>query len=129
MGLNVLQKFGKSSSLKSEIELPLAPMASVFTVILVFLIKSAALDVTSLSPSSDLSLPEVSVTSEIPDALKIEISKDAILVSDKTVMTLENFNPTARAPSSVDSESPFQLLVKALNLSVEKAKINRILDW
>jgi biopolymer transport protein TolR len=112
-----LGKFNKSGhGKKTEIELPLAPMASVFTVILVFLIKSAAMNVTNISPSADIDLPEITTTSQIPDALKIEISNSAIMVADKLVVSLKDFSPAARNPSSTtDEANPFKALEKALD--------------
>jgi len=116
------KKFTKSGhSHPMEVELPLAPMASVFTVILVYLIKSASMDVTNLSPSAEISLPEITTTSQIPDALKIEISNSAILVADKLVVSMKEFLPIARTPAS-ENINPFKALETALEFERGEGK-------
>ena len=109
-----LNRFKKSGDhAHGEVELPLAPMASVFTVILVFLIKSASMSVTSITPAGDIDLPEVTQVSEIPDSLKVQISSQAIIVGEKVIMNLDHFNPISRSPASNDEVS-FKEVEKAL---------------
>ncbi len=111
MKFNKFQK--KGSHAHAEVELPLAPMASVFTVILVFLIKSASMSVTSITPSADIDLPEVTTVSEIPEALKIQISSSGITVADKPIVEMQDYVPKERTPAS-EEFSVSKLLEKAL---------------
>jgi len=66
-------------------------MASIFTVILVILLKSYSPAVSSISPTENVKLPEVTSGLQVPDGLKIEVSATAIVVGDKRVMKLEDF--------------------------------------
>lgn len=117
--MKVLNQFQKSKQpIKSEIELPLAPMASVFTVILVFLIKSVSMNFTSLSPAAEVDLPEISIAGDIPDALKVEISGSTIQVADKPVMSMKNFLPN-------EGNSAFKKLEEALLFERGENKADR----
>ena len=91
-----------------------------------FLIKSASLTATSLTPTSDLNLPEVTTAAAIPEALKVEVSKSAIVVSDKVVLKMNNFVVDDRTPASISGsvpgDSPFQVLEKALSFEKGESK-------
>jgi biopolymer transport protein ExbD len=116
-------KNGKGGT--TEVELPLAPMASVFTVILVFLIKSASLNASTLAPATDVSLPELTTASAIPDAVKVEVSTHSILVADKVVLDLDHFVPSiARNPSS-EGEDPFARLKSAIEFERGEGKLDQ----
>lgn len=78
----------KKSGMKEEVDLQITAMASVFTVILVFLLKSFATDVSPIQPTTDLQLPEVAHSNNVKESLKIEISKTGILVEDQPVVEL-----------------------------------------
>lgn len=91
------KSFGrKKSGMKEEVDLQITAMASVFTVILVFLLKSFATDVSPIQPTGDLQLPEVSGATAVKESLKIEISKSEIMVEDQPVVQI------GRDPSSID---------------------------
>jgi hypothetical protein len=87
--------FKKKRHMKEEIDLQITAMASVFTVILVFLLKSASNDVSPLQASSDLQLPELTSGQTLENSFKIEVTEGAVVFEDKTVATLQNYVATA----------------------------------
>jgi biopolymer transport protein ExbD len=85
----------------TDMGLQITSMADIFTIILVFLLKSISGGAT-LEPTAEMNLPNVEVPDKdsIRDTVKIEISKNAVLVDTKPVMTLYNFLIDSRAPAS-----------------------------
>lgn len=94
------QLFSKKKRLNEEMSLQITSMADIFTIILVFLLKSFSTNVSNLSPSTGLELPEGRSSAELKDALKVEITKDVILVDQKPVMKLSDFQYLNAAPES-----------------------------
>ena len=97
--------------------LPITPMASIFTVILVILLKSFSQNVSSITPSENIKLPELAAGETIGDGLKVEISESSIIVGEKRVLELKDF-------ASVKSGTTQELLQPVLDcLKGERAKI------
>jgi len=71
--------------------LQITSMADIFTIILVFLLKSFSTSLTSISQSGNMTLPVAQTDAKIKETLKLEISADAITVDDKPVVKLKNF--------------------------------------
>jgi biopolymer transport protein ExbD len=71
--------------------LQITSMADIFTIILVFLLKSASTGVSTITPGSSVSLPGANFSDELSESLKLEISPESILLDDKPVATLENY--------------------------------------
>ncbi len=66
----------------------LTSMIDMFTILLVFLLKSYT--ATDIAPSADMKLP-LSVSDRLPEvALKITISKEKLLLDDKDIVPIEN---------------------------------------
>jgi len=84
-------RFLKSGQLKEEMALQITSMADIFTIILVFLLKSFSTGVSNISPNN-IVLPESHSQDEIVDMLKIEISPSAILLDDRPVTLLSEFS-------------------------------------
>lgn len=88
-----------------EMSIQITSMADIFTIILVFLLKSYATSATTLTPTSGLKLAE-STAADLPvEALKVEVSESAILVDDKPVAGLEKFR-FARQDLQANGVSP-----------------------
>lgn len=68
-------------------------MADVFTILLVFLLKTFSTGLSNITPSNDVILPMARSEDGIVDALKIEITPSSILVDDKPVTTMKAFRP------------------------------------
>lgn len=84
-------RFGSRGPLKEEMSLQITSMADIFTILLLFLLKSFSVGLTTITPAGDITLPETQANDEMAETLKVEISKDVILVDDKPVTTLTNY--------------------------------------
>jgi biopolymer transport protein ExbD len=78
-----------------DLPLQITSMADIFTILLVFLLKSFSTSVTSLTPLSEITLPEVAKADQLAESLKLEISRSSILLDDKKVTSLEEFGLSA----------------------------------
>ncbi|MBI4403515.1 MAG: biopolymer transporter ExbD [Deltaproteobacteria bacterium] len=87
---------GSKNTIDAVPSLQIMPMASVFTVILVLLLKSYTGGLATIMPSSETHLPELEQSDEVSDSPKIEISARGIFLNDKLISPLENFNFTAQ---------------------------------
>jgi biopolymer transport protein ExbD len=86
-------KFAPFSKRKQseEMALQITSMADIFTIILVFLLKSYATSAVNVSPAAAL-LPEAKAGDAPIEALKLEVSKDAVLVDGQPVVKLVNYD-------------------------------------
>ncbi len=89
------KRFGKKDAPSQDMVLQITSMADIFTILLVFLLKSFSTGVTSLTPATDITLPEVARAEQLQESLKLEISRDAILMDDKRITQLLDFNVSA----------------------------------
>jgi biopolymer transport protein ExbD len=95
-----------------QIPLQITSMADVFTILLVFLLKSSASDALAVSTSSETRLPEAAQALPLrEDALQVELSRTGVLVNKEFVAAWPGFE-------------------KALNdrLSRERVRQNRIAE-
>lgn len=83
--------FGKKKRASADVALQITSMADIFTIILVFLLKSFAGGDLSISPSKGLKLPVGATDSTAKMALTIEISETAVQVENKFVVALSRF--------------------------------------
>lgn len=76
-----------------EMALQITSMADIFTIILVFLLKSLSSGMSNITPTEAMSLPSVSADSKNPmrEALVLEVGKAAVLVDQAPVAKLDNF--------------------------------------
>ncbi|OFZ16214.1 MAG: hypothetical protein A2Z20_00215 [Bdellovibrionales bacterium RBG_16_40_8] len=103
----------KKKAGSGEVALQITSMADIFMILLVFLIKNYAASATNIAPTARLSLPEVTKgTGVIRETLKVEISKDAIIVDQIVVAKLKNFEFDIRDGGE---NEPSLAVVKALN--------------
>ncbi|MFQ6112578.1 MAG: ExbD/TolR family protein [bacterium] len=70
--------------------LNLTSMMDMFTIILVFLLKTYATEGQLIQPSESLTLPKSSVQTSPETALDLIVSKQVVMVNDKTVIDMEN---------------------------------------
>ena len=116
----------------AQMNLQITSMADVFVIILVFLLKSYASSAMQLSPSSNLKLPEADHTSEqanaTADALKIEISENAVLVEGRSIASLDRYGFKAENQQTdlssinqaISMERKRQDLIASVNTDVKK---------
>jgi biopolymer transport protein ExbD len=77
--------------MKDEMVLQITSMADIFTILLVFLLKSFSTGVSNITPANDMMLPVANAKDTVEEMLKVEISSGAILVDDKPITTLNVF--------------------------------------
>jgi biopolymer transport protein ExbD len=85
------KKFIKKKTLGSDMVLQITSMADIFTILLVFLLKSFSTGASNITPASTLNLPETKKADPIADTLKVEISSKTILMDERPVMGLKQF--------------------------------------
>ena len=82
--------FLRQNLLSQDYSLQITSMADVFTILLVFLLKSYAAGTVSLNPSAGMVLPKAYAQELTADALKIEISKGAIQIEGRPIALLQS---------------------------------------
>jgi biopolymer transport protein ExbD len=86
------RKFMQKKPAAEEMPLQITSMADIMVILLVFLLKSFSSGISVITPSAALTLPEVALAADqAAELLKMEISKDAILIDDKPVTKLNGF--------------------------------------
>jgi len=87
----------------TEMALQITSMADIFTIILVFLLKSFATGSLNISPSSALHLPVGNGNGEAVEAMKVEISETAVEIESAPVAKLTKFRfaPSDLQPNGV----------------------------
>jgi biopolymer transport protein ExbD len=101
------RRFGKRQSGKEDMVLQITSMADIFTIILVFLLKSFATGASSATPTRDILLPETVNNAPVPEMMKIEISETGVLFEDKPVADLQNFR---FSPNELESDGTARAL-------------------
>jgi biopolymer transport protein ExbD len=81
----------KSRKSSDEMALQITSMADIFTILLVFLLKSYTTSAIAINPSKGVELPVAQVGETSVDALKVEVSDSAVAVEGKAVATLNHF--------------------------------------
>lgn len=123
-----------------EMTLQITSMADIFTIILVFLLKTISSGMSNITPTQAMSLPSVTADSKntMKEALVLEVGQTAVLVDQKPVVKLENFgfanedaftksileallsqrlNVKKREPASLEAQNDPNLLVMADELT------------
>jgi len=111
------KKSKKPRQLNSEMVLQITSMADIFTILLVFLLKSFSTGVSTISPSSNMTLPESKKTNPIVETLKLEVSSSSIMMEDKQILQLNDFQIT---PTEFESNGSLRSLNAALSQQISK---------
>jgi biopolymer transport protein ExbD len=122
-----------------DMALQITSLADIFVIILVFLLKSFATSSINLAPTKGMMLPEALASEVAVEALKVEISANAIQVEGQPVAELQNFkfdtsDIKANGSSTVlskalERERQRQLLIAKANSDVKvDAKIMIVAD-
>lgn len=94
----------KKKKAPADFALQITSMADIFMILLVFLLKSYATSITNIAPSAHISLPEIDSASGVPkESLKVEVAKDTVIIDDKAVLSLRNFEFTPEEMASGDA--------------------------
>lgn len=124
------KKIGFSGQRASEdVSLQITSMADIFTILLVFLLKSFSTSAVNITPSPGMLIPEAKALEAPIEALKLEISENGILVENKPVAELHAFkfsdedlaqNQTSRSVSrALELEKKRQTLISSQNKNVK----------
>ena len=81
----------KSRKMSGDMALQITSMADIFMIILVFLLKSYATSAVNISPPNGMKLPEGQSLQPPTEALKIEISENAIQIESKSIVNLLSY--------------------------------------
>lgn len=111
-----------------EMELQITSMADIFTILLVFLLKSYSAG-TTIAPSSGLILPNAFAAESPVEALKVEVSEKAISVEGQPVTNLVKFGfdsadmkangVSTSLSAALEKERQRQLLIAKANSDVK----------
>jgi biopolymer transport protein ExbD len=105
----MVKKFTKRRKPSEDVSLQITSMADIFVILLVFLLKSFSTGALTIHPTTGLVLPVAHASDEAVDALKLEITADAILINDSSVMALSKFEAK---PDENLPDGTFQSLIK-----------------
>lgn len=94
-------RFLPKPKLSEDFALQITSMADIFIILLVFLLKSYATNLTSIAPTGMMILPMAQSKEEVAEALQIEITPDSVLVDKETVITLSNFEFSGSADKAL----------------------------
>jgi biopolymer transport protein ExbD len=83
--------FLKKKAKSLDMPLQITSMADIFMILLVFLLKSYSTSISNFAPTGDTRLPIAVASDTITDALKIEVTRNAILLDQKMILALSNF--------------------------------------
>jgi len=94
-------KIKKHNTKTPQVKLTLTSMMDMFTIILVFLLKTFSTEGQLISPSDYLKLPDSKVEQPPEVGLDLVVSRQVILVNDEKVVTMDDV--IANRPAIVDS--------------------------
>lgn len=75
----------------ADVSLNITAMADIFTVLLVFLLKSYAAGAMAVTTTAELDLPIAKNQNEAVEALKIEISSEYLVVEGESIVELKDY--------------------------------------
>jgi biopolymer transport protein ExbD len=105
------KSFLPATQKNEQMALQITSMADIFVIILVFLLKSYSVEGLPYEPSLALNPPTAKGRIEKTDALKVEISKNAVNLGGKSVSAMETFK---FAKKDIDGEGASSSLRRAL---------------
>ena len=85
------KRFSTKNHSEIDTEINITAMADIFTVLLVFLLKSFSSGFSTLVPPAGIEIPSAMATKVAPESLKVEISSSSIAIDGKKVLGLQGF--------------------------------------
>lgn len=98
--------------------LQITSMADIFTIILVFLLKTLSTGISSIT-TTDVILPEAKAGDEVIETVKVEIAENSILIDGKPTSMLKKFRFDKR---DLESNNTSRTLNSALIVEMEKQR-------
>jgi biopolymer transport protein ExbD len=118
----------KANNKQSTFILQLTAMVDMFTIIIVFLLKSFSTSAVNITPQKGLSLPTSSSYTSPVEGVKIVVSMEGIFVEDKKIVELSDGN-LAIVETERQDQDFIKKLYKALDSyaqkSIEIEKLNK----
>lgn len=117
---NVMEKVRKTNR-RATFVLQLTAMVDMFTILIVFLLKSYSTSAVHINPAEGLMLPYSTSTTHPVEALKLIVSREGIFVEGEHIVVFENGNLTT---DYFDRNDPdfIKQLYHSLDQHAEKAK-------
>ena len=100
--------------------LQITSMADIFTIILVFLLKSYATSATNITPSTGTQLAQAQAADAAVEALKLEVAETGIQVEGKPVAMLKAFKPD---PADMDANGSLKSLTEVLKTERDRQNL------
>lgn len=89
-------KFVGAARKKELMLLQITPLADVFMILLVFLLKGLSLGISSITPAQSVVLPEAKGEDMVAETLKVEIYRNLLLFEDLPVAHLNDFQVSSQ---------------------------------
>ena len=113
----------------STFVLQVTSMVDMFTIILVFLLKSFSTGAAAVTPTAGMVLPNANVQNPAVEALKLHVAQDSVLVEGNLILKLEGFrmpageklaNGTSKTlAAAIEKERKRQMLIAQSNPDVK----------
>lgn len=102
-----------------EVALQITSMADIFTILLVFLLKSYSVSAIDVDVGKEIKLPVAIGGNESVEAMKVQVTAGAITIEGRPVLKLVNYES---APSDLARDGTFPEVVKGLKHEREKQR-------
>lgn len=119
----------KKAPPSEEMTLQITSMADIFTILLVFLLKSYATGAISITPSAGMLLPSAQAGEASEEALKVQVSEQSVNVEGRPVSALHDFEfdrsdlqangSSASLSRAIERERQRELLIAKANADVK----------
>lgn len=111
----------KKNNRKSVFVLQLTSMVDMFTIMIVFLLKSYSTSAIHITPSEGLKLPTSSSYTDPVEALKVVVSQSGIFVEDRKVASIEELQ-IVKSDLDMNDEDFIRPFFEALEVEATKVK-------
>ncbi len=122
-------RFLKKKPMKDQMDLQITSMADIFTILLVFLLKSFSTGMVTITPSAGVHLPQAKAGDPPVESIKLEVSENAVQLEGKAITKLNQFqferrdiqsNGTSRTiEDALSRERKRQLIIAKSNTDVK----------
>ncbi len=118
MSLFKKKKFGGLKPQSEEMSLQITSMADIFTILLVFLLKSYSTSAISVTPDGNMQLPQAMTSDAAVEALAIQVTEKGLQVEGEQIIPLDNYKPDPAEVTAANGS--IGKLVAALQKAHEK---------
>lgn len=123
----VFAKRSRATQNDEHDSLPLAPMADVFMVVLIFLLKCFSYDLTSVAANTDINLPGAKAQGQLESTLRIDLSENELRYNDQFVTKLNRYEFESADIDSNGNLVPLQMTLQKLTGTPEKLQSTKVM--